>query len=83
MTYEFTKHAEKEFLKLPLNIQVRVLKKIESFLRTSNPLSFAKPLVGTTKTFRFKIGDYRAIFDWQKDYILILRVGHRREIYKK
>jgi len=34
-------------------------------------------------TYRFRIGDYRAIFDFEDDEIVILRVGHRRDIYKR
>jgi mRNA interferase RelE/StbE len=33
--------------------------------------------------YRFRIGDYRVIFDIQEDEIIILRVGHRSEIYKR
>jgi mRNA interferase RelE/StbE len=33
-------------------------------------------------TYRFRIGDYRAIFDIDGENIVILRIGHRRDIYK-
>jgi mRNA interferase RelE/StbE len=33
--------------------------------------------------YRFRIGDYRVIFDLVDDEIVVLRVGHRREIYKR
>jgi len=32
--------------------------------------------------WRFRIGDYRAIFDVDGDKIIILKVGHRKNIYK-
>ncbi|MBL7130249.1 MAG: type II toxin-antitoxin system RelE/ParE family toxin [Candidatus Omnitrophica bacterium] len=83
ISYDFTKQAEKEFLKLPKDIQRRIIKKIESYLKQPNPLRFAKRLTGTVEPcFRFQIGDYRVIFDWEKDKILIIKVGHRREIYR-
>jgi len=29
-----------------------------------------------------RIGDYRVIFDVEGDELVVLRVGHRREIYR-
>jgi mRNA interferase RelE/StbE len=34
-------------------------------------------------TYRFRIGDYRIIFDIEDEEIVILRVGHRKEIYRR
>lgn len=34
-------------------------------------------------SYRFRIGDYRVIFDIEGDEIIVLRVGHRKEIYRK
>ena len=81
--YNFTKLAEKEFLKLPKDIQRRIIKKIEFYLAGPDPLTFAKRLTaGIHLSYRFQIGDYRVIFDWKNTHILIIRVGHRREIYR-
>ncbi|MDH4220892.1 MAG: type II toxin-antitoxin system RelE/ParE family toxin [Candidatus Aminicenantes bacterium] len=33
--------------------------------------------------YRFRIGDYRVIFDIEGNEIGVLRVGHRREIYRR
>jgi mRNA interferase RelE/StbE len=33
--------------------------------------------------YRFRIGDYRVVFDLEGDEIVILRVGHRRDIYRR
>jgi mRNA interferase RelE/StbE len=38
------------------------------------------PILGE---YRFRIGDYRVIFDIKGSEIVILRVGHRREIYRR
>ena len=37
----------------------------------------------TLGQYRYRIGDYRVIFDIHGQNIVILRVGHRREIYRK
>ncbi|MBI1938539.1 MAG: hypothetical protein HYS25_10480 [Ignavibacteriales bacterium] len=33
-------------------------------------------------SYRFRVWDYRIIFDLEKDKIVILRAGYRKEIYR-
>jgi mRNA interferase RelE/StbE len=33
-------------------------------------------------TYRFRIGDYRVIFDLVEEQLIVLRVGHRSDIYR-
>ena len=81
--YDFTNLAEREFLKLPKDIRRRIIKKLEFYLMSPDPLNFAKRLTGDPlASYRFQIGDYRVMFDWEGNSILITRVGHRREIYR-
>ena len=81
--YDFTRAAERQFVKLPHDLQRRLLHKVEHYLAQPDPLTFAKPIVGSpTPAYRFQIGDYRVIFDWEGDRILITKVGHRRDIYR-
>ncbi|MFH0948490.1 MAG: type II toxin-antitoxin system RelE/ParE family toxin [Elusimicrobiota bacterium] len=84
INYNFTKFAEKEFVKLPKDIQQHIIKKIEFYLSATNPLTFAKRIFGSSKsTFRFHINGYRVIFDWEGSSILITRVGPRKDIYRR
>jgi mRNA interferase RelE/StbE len=32
--------------------------------------------------YRFRVGDYRIVFDLEHDSLLILAVGHRKDIYR-
>ena len=81
--YDFTRVAEKEFLKLPKDIRRRIIKKVEFYLSAPNPLVFAKRLTGDPlASYRFQIGKYRIAFDWESSSILITRAGHRKEIYR-
>ncbi len=49
-----------------------------------DPLRYAEKLTDPKLgSFRFRIGDYRVAFDLQGDDIVVLRVGHRREIYRR
>lgn len=77
----YTKSAFKDIQKLDSVAKKKIKKKIEAY--SKNPLSFAKklvsPLIGN---YRWRIGNYRVVFDIDKNKIIILRIGHRREIYK-
>ncbi|MCK4791223.1 MAG: type II toxin-antitoxin system RelE/ParE family toxin [Desulfobacteraceae bacterium] len=44
------------------------------------PIKLFDPALGT---YRFRIGDYRVIFDIEGEEIVVLRVGHRKDIYRK
>ena len=50
-----------------------------------NPRLYGKPLIGDKGGYwRYRIGDYRIIADIQDDLVVIeiIRVGHRREVYR-
>lgn len=83
INYEFTSKARKEIKKLSPEIAERIIKKLDYFVSMVNPLSYADHLTNyEIGNYRFRIGDYRVIFDIYEDKIVILKVGHRREIYK-
>jgi len=59
----------------------RLINKIESEI-SSNPKK-GKALTGEYKgLYSYRAGDYRVIYTILKDAILILKIGHRKEIYK-
>jgi len=79
----FAKSAAREFRRLNRAIQDRIRRKLRFYASQPNPLNFAKPVKDFRfGNWRFRIGDYRIIFDVEKDKIIILKVGHRRDIYK-
>ena len=57
---------------------------IESKL-SSHPMEFGKPLRYSLKGVRrLRVGDYRVIYTIEPDeVILIVKIGHRREVYEK
>ena len=82
--YEFTAKALKQLEKLPVNIQKRIIKKLDFYCQQKNLLRFADFLIDYhLGDHRFRVGDYRVVFDIEGEVIIILIVGHRREIYKK
>ena len=78
----YTRRAEKDLKKLDSSIKSRIgnalLKLQDNPLLYSDKLS--DPALGT---YKFRIGDYRVIFDIEGNDVVVLRVGHRREIYKR
>ncbi|MDZ7623377.1 MAG: type II toxin-antitoxin system RelE/ParE family toxin [Ignavibacteriaceae bacterium] len=75
------KRAIKDLDKLDEDAKGRIKEKIK--LLKDNPASnsrkLSNPFIGS---YRFRVGDYRIIFDIDKDKVVILRIGHRKDIYK-
>jgi mRNA interferase RelE/StbE len=77
----YTTLAQKDIKKLD-NVAKRRLKKKLEFLGM-DPIGNSKKLIHPDLgTYRFRVGDYRVIFDLHGKDIVVLRVGHRREIYR-
>lgn len=81
---ELTGSAEKELAKLDKPVAKRIIK----FLRervSVDPRSSGKALKGDhSGLWRYRVGDYRVIceiFD-DKISVLVIRVGHRKEVYR-
>lgn len=78
----YTDTALKQLQKLEKETQLRILTALER-LRIRPESCDIKRLVGMGG-FRFRVGDYRIIFDLQRTklLILVLQIGHRKNIYK-
>ena len=78
----YTQRAERDLAKLDIKTKERIGKTLLRF--QEEPLKYAEkfsdPILGS---FRFRIGDYRIIFDIGESEIVVLRVGHRKEIYRR
>lgn len=73
--------ALKQLRKLDKPLQSRIISAIER-LRIRPESCDIKKLVGI-QGFRFRVGDYRVIFDIEEQQvrILVLHIGHRKNIY--
>jgi len=77
----YTKSAVKDIKKLDSVAQKRIKKKIEEYAQ--KPFFYAKKLLNKNLgDYRWRVGNYRVVFDIKKRNIIILRIGHRKEIYK-
>ena len=74
----FTEKVERELGKLEKSIQERIFAVLERV--KIRPESYFQRLVGE-KEYKLRVGDYRVIADILDDKIIILNVGHRRNVY--
>ena len=74
--------ALKELRKLPKEIAVRIVKKVD--LCKDDPWYFLEKLTDD-EGYKLRIGDYRAIIDIveEEKTIAVRIVGHRKNIYKR
>ena len=78
----YTQRAIKDIERLDPKTKERIGKTLLRY--EEDPLRHAERLTEPKLgTYRFRIGDYRVIFDLDDDEIIFLRIGHRREIYKR
>jgi mRNA interferase RelE/StbE len=84
MTYCITieRVALKSLKTIPKQAQNKIIKVIQNLAINPKPTG-AKKLIGRDG-WRIRIGDYRIIYAVYKDryHILILDIGHRKDIYK-
>ncbi len=76
----FSLKAKKDFLKLEKTVQERMISALERI--RIRPEAFITKLVGDPG-YKLRVGDYRIIMDIDKNKLLILviKVGHRKNIY--
>jgi len=81
MMYEIiiSERAFKEIDKLEKTMQERIINALERI--RFRPYAFITKLVGDTG-YRLRAGDYRIIIDIDKNRLVVLKVGHRKNIYK-
>ncbi len=69
--------------KLTKSVRKQIKAAIEEKL-TSHPIEFGKPLRYSLKgARRLRVGDWRVIYKIEPpDVVLVVKIGHRREIYE-
>ncbi len=84
MTYRlvYTRRAEKDIKKLDPSVKNHIAKSLLKL--QSDPVKSSEKLTDPRiGTYRFRTGDYRIVFDIEGKDIVVLRLGHRRDIYKR
>jgi mRNA interferase RelE/StbE len=85
-TIEITRTAERQIKKLDRKAQELIVRFLRDRLKPAdNPRQWGKPLHGDKGgLWRYRVGDYRLVCDIQDEKItvLVLRVGHRKDVYR-
>ena len=83
IVFRFTKTSEKELYSLDPKIRTHIT---ESLTHMKDPQLLglhSKRVVNLLPaTHRLRIGNYRLLYSRKDDTVLILTIGHRKEVYK-
>lgn len=84
---EFDPAAQRELDRLDKPVARRISKFLfERVSKLDDPRQIGERLTGTLSDFwKYRVGDYRIICSLEHDrlVVLVLRIGHRREVYKR
>ena len=78
---KYSPSAESDLACLPSSVRDRVANKVEFFVRQNDPLAFAKKLSGYN-AYRFRVGNYRVIFEISEKTVFILAIIKRDDVYR-
>lgn len=80
---EVKKSAAKSLRKIPKADQKRIAYKIDS-LAENTPNPDTTKMKGNNPFHKIRVGDYRIIYEIHENVlsILIVKIGHRKDIYK-
>jgi mRNA interferase RelE/StbE len=85
-TIEFLPEAAKELRKLDRQVAARIIKTLEERIAPlDDPRAIGSGLVGDHGgLWRWRIGDYRVVarIEDERVTVLVVRVAHRREVYR-
>ena len=84
-TIDFDAYALKALEKLDKTARNRIERFLDDLELQGSPRQQGKALTGKYKgLWRYRVGDYRIICDIQDNQliILVLELGHRKEVYK-
>ena len=83
---EISPPAKRQLEKLDKAVARRISRFLYERVRhLDDPRQIGEPLQGTLSEFwRYRVGDYRIICSLEHDrlVVLVLRIGHRKEIYR-
>jgi len=79
---EITQAARKELTKVPKRAAQRIAEAIDALADDPRPPN-CKKLVGTEKTYRIRVSDYRIIYDIEDKRLTVwvIRIRHRKDAY--
>jgi mRNA interferase RelE/StbE len=81
---EYSSKAAKEFVKLPMQIQKQIRRKLDILAQDPFANAQVKAMKGDGGAYRLRVGDYRIIYAMEnaKLIVTIIRIGHRKDVYE-
>ena len=75
--------ALRQISKLPRIVRERIQQRIDALAEDPRPPG-TKSLAGRSGFYRIRVGDYRVIYEIRDELltVMVVRVGHRREVYR-
>lgn len=79
----YRKSVSKDLRKISKANLQQIIKEIQLLAHNPRPIGATK-LKGTANVYRYRVGDYRIVYEIEDAVltILIIRVAHRRDVYK-
>ena len=79
----FSKDFDSDFFKPPEQIQARIEKQVDRL--GAGLLTYPHQKLKGVGAYKLRIGNYRVIYDFsvESGRLLLLSVGHRREVYRQ
>jgi len=77
----FTETADEQLDRLPKRLQIRIVEKVGVYAQQPDPLQFSESLTGSNE-YRFRVGDYRVMFEVMSDVLWITAIKRRDEAYR-
>ena len=83
--YLFSESANRDFKKLDNQIATKIITKLNELVSGREGLDIKMMVNSSPTRYRLRVGDYRVVFEEHRNEIIIVvvGVGHRKEIYKK
>lgn len=75
-----SERAEKDFKKLPKFVQIAITGKIR-LIEADQP-TVSKKLQSYKNIFRFRVGQYRVVYQQTKTNAFIFLIRHRKDVYR-
>jgi mRNA interferase RelE/StbE len=82
-TVEISSLAARQIKKLPPETQIQVVAELAALAQQPRPDGVTK-IKGEEKTYRLRVKKYRIVYEILDEQlvVLIVKVGHRREVYR-
>jgi mRNA interferase RelE/StbE len=81
---DLTEEADAELAALPKKVQRQIARKLRTLANNPRP-PLAKRLEGVEHLYRLRSGDYRILYQIgdQVFSVLVVRIGHRQDVYRR